>query len=60
MGVNLIKTNDGYNSSNHCEFQVASQSDIQNIPECAVGSIAYKQDLSTVWVYGEDHVWHKV
>lgn len=63
MSATIIKVGDRYDSSAHMEYQLSTQGDVANLPgtnKCAIGSIAYLQDLSIIWILGQDNVWHKV
>lgn len=62
MAANIVKVGDAYNAPNHMEYQIAAQGDLSNIDVnvCAVGSVAYMQDLSKIWIFGDDHEWHEV
>lgn len=50
------------------EFIISSTSDVSNLPvntgdtidECDPGSIAYTQDMSHMYVLGNDYTWREV
>lgn len=61
--VKLIKVGNNFISSEHHEYQVRDENDIQDLPGldvCQVGSLAYTADFNMIWNLGDDDVWHLV
>lgn len=63
MSVIAVRDGQGYVISRHREYQLASESDVADLPkldQCAVGSLAWLQDQSKIWMLGEDNEWHNI
>lgn len=60
MGITLIKNGDSYDSSAHKQFQISSQEELAALPGCAVGSIAYLNDLNKIWMLDADGNWNEI
>lgn len=59
MGFAILKQG-GYGENfgiNHKVFMVADASDLNTLPTCAVGSVAFLADGSKVWMKDLDDSW---
>ena len=58
----VIKSGNGYDSSKYREIMIESDSALNDIDlkEVAPGSIAYNNDLTLLWMLGDDKVWREI
>lgn len=68
--ITLLKIGNGYVNPDRKEYLISSSSDVAGLPtsqaagsaingRCAPGSIAYTPDLQTIYILGNDDVWHQ-
>lgn len=66
MSVKLVKWGGDGHEANYKEFMISSESDVSSLPKkntdppAAAGSVAYLQNLTKIYLLGNDNVWREV